>query len=250
MSAELRDRLIEEGEILLTLPPKPIRFTGDSTADALLNDLEQYPHAFVMAALVDRQVRAELAWLVPQRIRERLGSFEMSDLAKLGEEAWRALMRNPAPIHRMPETMAIVLSRAVRRITDIYGGDASRIWSDQPTSATLVRRFLEFHGAGPKIATMSANILVREFHVALADRRYIDISADVQVCRVMARLGFVEPGASADVVVYAARDLYPEYPGVFDLALWDIGRTVCRPTDPDCLSCRFGSVCPTALRLG
>lgn len=133
--------------------------------------------------------------------------------------------------------MAVVLFRAVRRIEDRYGGDASRIWSDRPTSATLVRRFLEFHGGGPKIATMAANILVREFHITLADHRYIDISADVQVCRVMSRLGFVEPEASPEVVVYAARDLNPDFPGIFDLALWDIGRTVCHPRGPECARC-------------
>jgi endonuclease III len=146
----------------------------------------------------------------------------------------------------MPETMATVLHRAVARIKDHYDGDASRIWAATPPSALVVRRFLEFHGAGPKIATMAANILVREFHVPLGDHRYIDISADVQTQRVMARLGFVETGISADVVIYAARELHPDYPGVFDLALWDIGRRLCRPHTPRCAECPLSGLCPSS----
>ena len=117
------------------------------------------------------------------------------------------------------------------------------IWAGKPSSAALVRRFLEFHGAGPKIATMATNILVRDFKVPLSDYRYVDISADVQVVRVMARLGYVETDSSAEVVVYAARELNPDFPGIFDLTLWDIGRTLCRPTNPLCGSCPLRSWC-------
>jgi adenine-specific DNA glycosylase len=55
----------------------------------------------------------------------------------------------------------------------------------------------------------------------------------------MSRLGFVEPGSSPAVVMYAARELNPDFPGVFDLALWDVGRTLCRPVNPQCPQCRI-----------
>lgn len=142
------------------------------------------------------------------------------------------------------------MHRAVARIADVYAGDATRLWADTPASARIVRRFLEFHGAGPKIATMAANILVREFHVPLADYRYIDISADVQVQRVMARLGFVEKSAGTDIAIYAARELSPDFPGIFDVAVWDIGRTVCRPSDPRCGECALRDLCGHALAVG
>ena len=242
----LRDRLVTAGRAALSSARTQVPFTQDPAADELLNDLEGHPHAFVCAALVDRQVTAEIAWRVALKVRERLGSFEFDDLASLTEAEWLPIMRKPEPAHRFPEIMAKTLFLAIQRVKTRYGGDASQIWRGQPSSATIVRRFLEFHGAGPKIATMAANILVRDFHVGLSDYRYIDISADVQVRRVMARLGFVEEGAKSDVVIYAARELNPDFPGIFDLALWDIGRTVCRPQNPNCGDCRLADLCTYA----
>ncbi len=246
--ASLRDRLVAEGTAALSARPAPVAFTHDQAADALLNDLAGHPHAFVCAALVDRQVTAEIAWRLPDKIRTRLGSFEFVDLVRLSDADWLRLIRKPEPAHRFPEIMAKTLHLAIQRMAARYDGDASRIWANRPTSATGVRRFLEFHGAGPKIATMAANILVRDFHVPLSDYRYVDISADVQVGRVMARLGFVEDGSDTDVVIYAAREVSPDFPGIFDLALWDIGRTVCRPRNPRCSECRLNDLCAYALQ--
>jgi adenine-specific DNA glycosylase len=59
----------------------------------------------------------------------------------------------------------------------------------------------------------------------------------------MARLGFVEEGSSPEVIIYAARDLNPDYPGVFDSAIWEIGRNVCRPSSPLCSECRLARYC-------
>lgn len=52
-------------------------------------------------------------------------------------------------------------------------------------------------------------------------------------------MGFVPQDASNEDVLYRARDMYPDYPGVFDLVLWDLGRTLCRPENPACTSCEW-----------
>lgn len=239
--------LVAEGERLLGADPVSVPFTGHPEADALLNDLDGHPHAFLFACLVDRQVRAEWAWKVPHVVRERIGSFEVAELERLTLHNWVRVMTQPAPAHRLPEVMAGVLHRATVRVAGVYAGDAGRIWRDSPNSATVVRRIIEFHGAGPKIASMAANILVREFHVGLSDYRYIDISADVHVVRVMRRLGLVEPDADTEVVVWAARELNPDFPGVFDLPLWQLGRSVCRPTNPNCPDCWLRTMCPSSV---
>ncbi len=61
---EIRDRLVERGETLFNAPQQPIQFTKSAPADALLNNLEEFPHAFVLACLMDQQVKAERAWLI------------------------------------------------------------------------------------------------------------------------------------------------------------------------------------------
>ena len=113
-----------------------------------------------------------------------------------------------------------------------YNDDASMIWHNTPKNATIVRRFLEFKGVGVKIATMVANILAREFKIPMQDKICIDISPDVQVKRVFIRLGFSPKNATNDQLIYSARELHPNYPGIFDLSAWEIGRSWCWPSNP------------------
>jgi len=57
--------LIQKGEELFNQPYKKIKFTKHSEADDLLNNLKDYPHAFVFGCIMDRQMKAEKAWLIP-----------------------------------------------------------------------------------------------------------------------------------------------------------------------------------------
>lgn len=235
--------LVSQANEKLAAPPLPVVFVGDAEADALLNDLASYPHALVLACLMDRQMKAEKAWAIPHELRRRLGTFSFSHLAALTAAECERVMLEPQPLHRFSNVMSRTLRQAIVRIRDTYGGDASRIWSGNPSSAGIVRRFLEFDGAGPKIATMAANILVRDLRVPVSDRYSIDVSADVHIRRVFSRLGLVAAGADESLVIFRARELWPKYPGIFDLALWELGRSVCRPTGPQCQPCNLGEWC-------
>jgi endonuclease III len=145
--------------------------------------------------------------------------------------------------------MGTYVYSGVARIESVYAGDASRIWKGRPSSATIVRRFLEFDGAGPKIATMAANILVRDFKIPVSDKISIDISPDVHVRRVFTRLGFVEKDCSIESLVYTARELNPTYPGIFDLPAWEIGKNWCRPSVTECGACHLNNACASSTTL-
>lgn len=240
------DKLVEHGRALFSAPKQLIQFTREPRADALLNDLNNHPHAFVLACVMDRQVKAERAWLIPYCISQKIGSFSMEKLSALSREDVNRLMREPEPLHRFVDKMADHFYSAVQRIKNDYSGDAALIWKGKPSSAEVVYRFLEFDGVGPKIGSMAANILAREFKIPFADYYSIDISADVHVRRVFARLGLCAADASTEQVIYKARALHPEFPGMMDLPCWEIGRNWCKSRDPECAGCYMKDLCPTA----
>jgi endonuclease-3 len=244
--AAVRDRLIQLAESAFRAQRAPEPFTRDPGADSLLNDIEGHPHAFVLACIMDRQVKAEIAWKVPYELSKRIGGFSIARLQKLSSNDVMHLMKSPRPLHRMPEIMSVSLHSAVRRISDQYGGNAARIWNGNPSSAEVVYRFLEFDGVGPKIATMAVNLLARIFKVPLSDFYSVDISADVHIRRVFARLGLCPTDADTEQIIYKARALHPEFPGMMDSPCWDIGRTWCKPSKPLCGGCPMAGVCGTA----
>lgn len=244
MGSDIAAKLVERGEQLFQALPTPVVFTKNPEADALLNDLTGHPHAFVLACVMDRQIKAERAWVIPYRLAQALGSFSFDRLLEVSAEELKKHFVE-LQLHRFPETMSRNLYDAIRHIGSAYGGQAAEIWQGRPSSAEVVFRFLQFAGVGPKIATMAANILARNFKVPLADHYSIDISADVQVRRVFWRLGLVSEGASTDAVIYRARALHPQFPGLMDFPAWEIGREWCRPVQPQCSRCYMSMVCPT-----
>ena len=220
---------------------KSYDFNVSDEANALLNDFENTSHAFVLAALMDRQVPAERAWELPAKVKNLLGTFNILDLEKCSPDDYKKLF-NENKLHRYNDTMADVFYQGVHRIIDVYDGDATKIWSDNPRSEDLVSRFGKFHGAGQKISTMAANILVRDFFVPVQDYKAIDVSADVHVCRVMKRTGLVET-ENRDEAIEKARKIYPEFPGIIDYPLWKIGKDICRPQNPNCANCPLKDSC-------
>lgn len=245
MNSDIAAILVQRGEQLFRAEPKPTVFTGVSAADALLSDLAHYPHAFVLACVMDRQIKAERAWLIPYRVSEALGGFSFERLLRLSLDDIKTLLTVPEPLHRFPAEMSRNFHDAIGLIQTAYGGHAARIWSDTPSSAEVVLRFLRFRGVGPKIATMAANILAREFKIPLADYYSIDVSADVHVRRVFWRLGLTTETARPEEAVYTGRALHPAFPGLMDPPTWEVGRTWCRPQEPRCSECYMRPVCRT-----
>jgi len=234
--------LKEKGNELFKKPPKNIEFTKNKEPDKLLNNLKDFPHAFVLACVMDRQIKAERAWLIPYEVSKEIKGFKISQLLRINQEDMIEIFKRKS-LHRFNKIMGENFYLAIQKIHNDYRDDASNIWKGNPGSATVVRRFLELKGAGIKIATMAANILARDFKIPMKDYINIDISPDVHVKRVFKRLGFISKDASNDELIYCARELNPMYPGIFDLPCWEIGRSWCRPNKPICEKCYLNDYC-------
>ena len=219
-------RLREQGDQLLSAERVQVRFkTGNEKAEELLNDLKGHPHFFLLACLMDRQIDARLAWIIPYKVGEEAGGFEFGHFENLSEKKI-AKMFERRKLHRFNKLQPRFFHAAIQDIRKKYSGDASMIWAGKPQSATVVRRFLEFAGAGIKIATMAANILVRDFKVPMADHSSIDISPDSRVMRFFKEHGLLRPDGTACELIYLARELNPEYPGLLDFGAWQDGAAV------------------------
>lgn len=191
---------------------------------------------------MDRQIKSERAWMIPIHIKKLLGTFEMPALSDVSLEDYTKIFIDNS-LHRFNTVMAKAFYLAVQMIVKAYDGDASKIWSNRPSSAAVVYKFLQFEGYGIKIATMAVNILVRQFKVKFSDYYSIDISPDVHILRVLRRSGLVDKKAGIKSVIYKARELHPEFPGIIDFSCWEIGRKWCRPKNPNCKECIIATEC-------
>lgn len=214
----------------------------DSEANKIITDIENCPHAFFLACIMDRQINAEKAWAIPVKIMRLIGDTSIEALGSLSIKDYKKLFTMHS-LHRFNDTMAEIFYCAVHRIADEYDGDASTIWANNPSSFEVVYRFLQFDGVGPKIATMATNILIRDFCISMSDYSAIDVSVDVHIRRVMKRMGMVRENCSNDEIILKAKILHPSYPGIIDAPLWMIGRGYCHPTNPNCRECIVKKEC-------
>lgn len=224
-----------------------VRFVDDYKVNDLLNNFDEYPHAFVLGCVMDKQIAAERAWSIPYKIYKELGKFDIDFLADVPVDEYKRLF-NEGKYHRFNNQCAEFFYEAVHKIKDDYDGVATNIWSYNLTSEEIVSRFLEFKGVGPGIATMAANILARDFKIKMKDYSAIDISTDRHIVRVMGRLYFNNEDVSEEHVINKAREINPEFPGLIDLACRFIGKDYCRPTDPECYNCPLNKECEYNLK--
>lgn len=220
-------------------------FTNDKHIDAVIADINNYPHLFVLSCLMDKQIKAERAWRIPYLICEKMcgGDFSFTPLTQLSIADVTAFFQDNS-LHRFNVDMAKVFVRAVARIKEVYNGDASKIWVGENSSAEIIYRFLCFEGCGIKIASMATNLLHRIFDVKYTDYSALDISPDIHIRRVLYRLGFVENMDDINAIIYRARSISPAYPGLLDKCCWEVGRNNCHATSPKCEECVLCSFCP------
>lgn len=106
-------RLVELGQALFLAPKKFMGTTKVPEADALLNDIENYPHFFVLACVMDRQFVSEKVWLIPYKISLKIGSPSFDAFSSLSQEEIRDHMSRPESLHRFVEIMSKYLFLAI-----------------------------------------------------------------------------------------------------------------------------------------
>ncbi len=236
--------LVRNGTEMLKAGRGPVRFTPREDHNEILNNLEAYPHLFVLGAQMDRGIESALAWEVPLRVHQELGlkSFEFEAFRQPAiEDLVQVFIRTG--LHRYPAKMARIFFNTLEHIATDYDGDAHRIWNDTPPSATLIKRLLQFDGMVLRMAGRAANTLYRDFKVPLADASSLDVTPEFYVRRIFQRAGFLSRISSDEEIIYLARELHVKYPGIFDKPCLDVAQAWCRPERPKCGECPISRGC-------
>ncbi|MFZ1704214.1 MAG: hypothetical protein WAT79_07695 [Saprospiraceae bacterium] len=243
MMNNLVDKLVRTGLSELVKPKQTIPFTNNEDWNIKLSDLCNYPHLFVLGCISDKQIKADRAWRIPMIIGEQIGSHEFSAFRDLTFGELEKLFQS-LRLHIYNNRISKEYFMGIKRISEVYEGRANFIWEETNSSTSIFIKFLNFEGIGQKIASMAVNSLYRDFKINIDNPQWIDVSPDRHVVRVFKRTGLVENSASKEVIIWKAKELYKEYPGVFDLSCFLIGRETCHVTNPNCTNCIIHFECP------
>jgi uncharacterized HhH-GPD family protein len=143
--------------------PDALWFTDDPEACKLL---AHDPFALLVGFAIDQQVTVQKAFAGPLVLRERAGTLDPKKLA--GRDLTDAFATKPA-IHRFPGAMATRVRELAAVVTEEYGGDASRIWTEAADTADLKRRIGNLPGFGEmKVKSLGA-VLAKQFGVTAAE---------------------------------------------------------------------------------
>ena len=139
-----------------------IQIAQEAHADEVLsND----PFALVVGMLLDQQYPMEHAFRGPAKVLDRFGTLDPATIADAEPEAFADLCATPPAIHRYGRSMAGRLQALARVVTDVYDGDASRIWTEARTGAELFGRVRALPGFGDQKAKIFTALLAKQLDV-------------------------------------------------------------------------------------
>ncbi len=201
------------------------------------------PYAFAIGVCLDRGTKAEIIWTIPYYIKEDLGHLDPHQIYKMSLDELASLFerlpQRPRYVNAAPRT----IQDLTRIVVEECGGDAFNLWKDK-RAADVNRTLVSIHGVGPGIANMGVLLIEKAFgvHFNDLDRARMDIKADVHTVRVLYRLG-ISKNETTEAALDAARLLKPDFPGIVDGALWDLGRRYCFSSNPNCMECPMNELC-------
>jgi uncharacterized HhH-GPD family protein len=142
--------------------PMAIHITGDETADKVLSD---DAFALLLGMLLDQQFPMERAFAGPAKILDRFGTLEPTAIATADPEQFAELCATPPAIHRYGRSMAARAQELAAQVVELYGGDASRIWTEASSGADLVKRVMALPGFGKQKAQIFTALVAKQLGV-------------------------------------------------------------------------------------
>jgi uncharacterized HhH-GPD family protein len=249
---------------MLRYVPPPVvgqRSPGRSFGDWAISEeskmlYRRSPDAFLMAAILSKQIRGPQAYEIPRRLMQRMGHLDVRRIAKMSREELAGYMgpgKHGKALHRFYNAMSDQLIFDCGLIVGKYGGRAENIWEDEQDAGTVIERLQELKGVSQKISNMFVRHLVTDYGVSLEGWDRIDIAVDRHVARVFLRTGLVGSKKGQDKyhvceiakeVVDRARELYPQYPAALDVPAFNIGYAWCTEKEARCAGNAGEGPCP------
>ena len=120
--------------------------TGDPDADELLR---ADGNAMLIGTLLDQQIRAEVAFSGPMKLKQRLGHLDMKKIAEMDPEKFAEVFSEKPSVHRFANMMAGRVQKLAKAVVDDYAGDGSKIWKESTDTKDLEKRAKALPGYGP-----------------------------------------------------------------------------------------------------
>jgi uncharacterized HhH-GPD family protein len=140
---------------------RKLYLAGDPEADELL---AEEPLALLVGMLLDQQIPMEVAFKGPKKLSDRLGRFDVHQIAEYDPEEFATLATTPPAIHRYGGSMAKRVQELCRYLVATYDGDVTAIWTQgKPNGAEILKRLKALPGYGEQKAKIFLALLGKQF---------------------------------------------------------------------------------------
>ena len=140
-----------------------LQLVQDPAADALL---ESNPFALLIGMMLDQQYPMEHALAGPKKIADRIGGFDVYEIADYDPEQFAALCSKTPAIHRFPGSMAKRVQALAQIVIDDYDGNAAALWTaGKPDGPEVLRRVKGLPGFGEQKAKIFLALLGKQYGV-------------------------------------------------------------------------------------
>lgn len=122
----------------------------------------QSSNAFLFGLISDQSVKAETAWSLPYKLKDRMSTFEMQDIiSRYNIEDIQQFIREKPALHRYPTNIGKYLYFAAEKLVKEYDSNAENIWLNA-SAKKIVKRLEDFKGISHKKASLACLLLIRD----------------------------------------------------------------------------------------